>query len=137
AGADGVMLVAPYYNKPTQEGLYRHFATVAGEIPKPIMLYNIPGRTGVEIACQTIARLRAEYRNIVAIKHATGSVDGASELASLCDITILSGDDPLTLPLMSVGATGVVSVVANLYPTHVKSLTDAALRGDWLEARRW
>src|SRR5262245_47522050 len=116
AGADAVMLVSPYYNKPTQEGLYRHFAAVADAIDKPVMLYNIPGRTGVEIAPKTIARLRAEHRNIAAVKHATGSVDGACELASLCDITIMSGDDPLTLPLMSIGATGVVSVIATLYP---------------------
>lgn len=137
AGADGLMLVAPYYNRPNQRGLYEHFSFVAQAVPLPIMLYNIPGRTGVEISVETIARLHADHRNIVAVKHATGSVDGACELAAASDITILSGDDPLTLPLMSVGATGVVSVVANLLPHEMSALTGAALKGDWESARAW
>lgn len=136
AGADGLMLVSPYYNRPSQRGLYEHFAFVAQAVNLPIMLYNIPGRTGVEIAPETIARLHADHRNIVAVKHATGSADGASELASQCDISILSGDDTLTLPLMSIGAVGVVSVVANLLPKETSALTTAALSGNWAEALR-
>jgi len=136
AGADGLMLVNPYYNKPTQSGLYQHFSHCARELSAPIMLYNIPGRTGVELAVDTIARLRSEHRNIVAVKHATGEVDRASELSLASDITILSGDDPLTLPLMSIGARGVVSVLANLVPTDVKALTAAALKGRWDDALR-
>ena len=137
AGADAVMLVSPYYNKPNQEGLYRHFSHVARGVGVPIILYNIPGRTGVEISVETIARLRAEHRNIVAVKHATGSIDGATALAAASDIAILSGDDPLTLPLMSIGAIGVVSVIANLLPRETASLTTAALAGDWSAAKSW
>lgn len=131
AGADGVMLVTPYYNKPNQTGLYQHFSYVAGNLDLPVILYNVPGRAGVEISVETIARLREHHPNIVAVKHATGSVDGASALVCASDITILSGDDTLTLPLMSVGAVGVISVVANLLPREMSSLTDAALSGDW------
>jgi 4-hydroxy-tetrahydrodipicolinate synthase len=137
AGADAVMVVTPYYNKPNQEGLYRHFSYVAKGVGVPVILYNIPGRTGVEISVETIARLRAEHRNIVAVKHATGSIDSAAALAAASDITILSGDDPLTLPLMSLGAVGVVSVLANLLPRETTSLTRAALAGDWPAARSW
>jgi len=136
AGADGIMLVSPYYNRPTQEGLFQHFSTVARQTGGPIMLYNIPGRTGVEIAAPTIARLRAECPDIAAVKHATGQVDGVSELAELCDIAILSGDDPLTLPMLSVGAVGAVSVLANYAPADVRAMIDAALRGDWPAALR-
>ncbi len=136
AGADGLMLVNPYYNKPTQSGLYQHFSCCARELSAPIMLYNIPARTGVELSVETIARLRSEHRNILAVKHATGEVDRASELSLASDITILSGDDPLTLPLMSIGARGVVSVLANLVPADVKSLTAAALKGRWDDALR-
>lgn len=137
AGVDGLMLVSPYYNRPSQRGLYEHFSFIAQAVPLPILLYNIPGRTGVEISVETIARLHSDHRNIVAVKHATGSVDGASELASASDITILSGDDSLTLPLMSVGATGVVSVVGNLLPKEMSAMTGAALKGDWESARVW
>jgi 4-hydroxy-tetrahydrodipicolinate synthase len=136
AGASGVMLVAPYYNRPNQRGLYEHFAFVAQSIDAPIMLYNIPGRTGVEISVETIARLHADFPNVAAVKHATGSIEGASQLAAASDITILSGDDPLTLPLMSVGAAGVVSVIANLLPREMSSLVKAALSGDFDEAKR-
>ncbi|MEE8169451.1 MAG: 4-hydroxy-tetrahydrodipicolinate synthase [Phycisphaerae bacterium] len=136
AGADGLMLVSPYYNKPTQEGLRLHFGAIAAATQAPIMLYNIPGRTGVAIAPETVARLCAEHRNIAAVKHATGEVDGVTQLGLLCDVAVMSGDDPLTLPMMSVGARGVVSVLANLIPEDVKALTDAATRGDWNEARR-
>jgi len=137
AGADAVMVVSPYYNKPNQEGLYRHFSHVAKGVGVPVILYNIPGRTGVEISVETIARLRADHRNIVAVKHATGSLDGAVALAVASDIAVLSGDDPLTLPLMSIGAVGVVSVVANLLPRETSSMTRAALAGDWQTARSW
>ena len=135
AGADAVMLVTPYYNEPHPRGLYEHCSTVAKAVEAPVVLYNIPGRTGVEIDVDTLVRLHAEHDNIVAVKHATGSVDGASALAARSDITILSGDDTLTLPLMSVGAAGVISVIANLLPAETKTLTDAALSGDWPKAR--
>jgi len=135
AGADGLMLVAPYYNKPSQQGLYEHFSFVAQAARLPIMLYNIPGRCGVEISVETIVRLRKDHPNIVAVKHATGSIDGAGDLASRSDITILSGDDTLTLPLMSLGATGVVSVIANLLPREMSDMTHAAAAGDWVKAR--
>src|ERR1700694_690603 len=105
AGADGALMVGPYYNKPTQEGYYRHFATVAEAVDLPIILYNIPGRTGSNILPETIARLAA-IPTIVGIKEATGSLDQASQIAALCDLTILSGDDSLTLPLMSIGGRG-------------------------------
>jgi len=134
AGADGALQVAPYYNKPTQEGLYRHFAALAEAAEFPQVLYNIPGRCGVEVSVGTIVRLRADYPNIVAVKHATGSVDGASELSVSCDIDILSGDDSMTLPLMAVGGVGVISVLANVIPRDIKALTDAALAGDWKTA---
>lgn len=134
-GADGALMVNPYYNKPTQEGLYRHFMTVADKVAIPICLYNIPGRTGITMSPATVARL-AKHPNIVAIKEATGSLDIASEIASLCDITIVSGDDSLTLPLMSVGGKGVISVLSNIIPARVKALTAAALAGDYTTARK-
>jgi len=136
-GADGSLLVVPYYNRPTQEGLYRHFKEIADSVDLPHVLYNIPGRCGVEMSVQTICRLRADCRNIVAVKHATGSMDGASELLSRCDIGVISGDDSMTLPLISIGAAGVISVLANIVPRDVKAMTDAALRGDWDTARQW
>ena len=134
AGADGALHVAPYYNKPTQEGLYRHFAAVAEAVDIPIVLYNIPGRAAVEISADTIVRLRQDFAHIVAVKHATGTMDGASDLACRCDIDIISGDDSMTLPLMSIGGKGVISVIANLLPAATKALTDAALAGKWAEA---
>lgn len=120
-GADGALMVGPYYNKPTQEGYYLHFKAVAEEVGLPIILYNIPGRTASNINPETIARM-AELEAIVAIKEATGSMDQASQIAALCDLTILSGDDSLTLPLMSVGGEGVVSVVGNLVPREMKAM---------------
>ncbi len=136
-GADATLQVCPYYNKPTQEGLYQHFAAIAEEVDLPIVLYNIPGRCGGKgLAPETVARL-AEIENIVAIKEATGSLDQASEIASRCDITIISGDDSLTLPLASVGAKGVISVVANIVPADVKAMTDLILEGDFVSARKW
>jgi 4-hydroxy-tetrahydrodipicolinate synthase len=136
AGADGALMVGPYYNKPTQEGYYRHFAAVAQETDLPVVLYNIPGRTASNILPETIARL-AELPSIVALKEATGSLDQASHVASLCDLTILSGDDSLTLPLMSIGARGVVSVVGNLVPRDMQALVRAYGKGDTVEALRW
>ena len=136
-GADATLQVCPYYNKPTQEGLYQHFAAIAEEVDLPIVLYNIPGRCGGKgLTPETVARL-AEIENIVAIKEATGSLDQASEIASRCDITIISGDDSLTLPLASVGAKGVISVVANIVPADVKAMTDLILEGDFVSARKW
>jgi 4-hydroxy-tetrahydrodipicolinate synthase len=135
-GADAALIVAPYYNRPTQEGLFRHFAAIAEAVDMPLVLYNVPIRCGVEIKPETVARLRAAYPRYVAIKHATGSIDGASEIAALCDIDILSGDDSMTLPLMAVGAVGVVSVLANLIPAEVKTLVHAAVAGDWARANR-
>ena len=133
AGAAAGLSVNPYYNKPTQEGLYRHFMMLADRVDLPIVLYNIPGRTGITMSPQTVARLN-EHRNIVAIKEATGSLDIASEIMSLCDITVVSGDDSLTLPLMSIGAKGVISVASNLIPSEIKALTQAALNGDFRKA---
>jgi 4-hydroxy-tetrahydrodipicolinate synthase len=133
SGADGALMVGPYYNKPTQEGYYRHFAAVADACELPIVLYNIPGRTASNILPETIARL-AEIPSIVAIKEATGSLDQASHIASLCDLTILSGDDSLTLPLMSIGGRGVVSVVGNLLPRDLKALVAAYDAGKTAEA---
>jgi 4-hydroxy-tetrahydrodipicolinate synthase len=136
AGAQGALMVGPYYNKPTQEGYYRHFAAVADACDLPIVLYNIPGRTGSNILPETIARL-AEVPSIVAIKEATGSLDQASHIASLCDLTILSGDDSLTLPLMSIGGRGVVSVVGNVVPRDLKALVGAFDAGKVQEAIAW
>ncbi len=136
-GADATLQVGPYYNKPTQEGFYQHFKAIADEVDLPIVLYNIPGRCGGSgMTPETVARLSA-IENIVAIKEATGSLDQASEIASRCDITIISGDDSLTLPLASVGGKGVISVVANIVPADVKAMTDLILEGDFVSARKW
>ncbi len=135
-GADATLQVTPYYNKPMQEGFYQHFKAIAEEVHLPIVLYNIPGRCGAGMTPETIARL-AELENIVAVKEATGSLDQASEIAMRCDITILSGDDSLTLPLASVGGKGVISVVANIVPADVKAMTDLILEGDLVSARQW
>ena len=132
-GADAALMVNPYYNKPNQEGLYRHFMKVADSVELPICLYNIPGRTNITMQAETVARL-AKHQNIVAIKEATGSCDMASEIRQLTDLTILSGDDSLTLPLMSIGGAGVISVLSNLIPAKIKSLTSAALQGDFAAA---
>jgi len=129
AGRVPVIAVAPYYNKPTQEGLYRHFAAIAEAVDLPIVLYNIPGRTSVNMTPETVARL-AQLPQIVAIKEATGSMDQTSEILARCDLAVLSGDDSLTLPLMALGARGVISVAANLVPQDVKRLTAAMLAGD-------
>ncbi len=131
-GVDGALLVAPYYNKPSQEGLFRHFKAIADATSLPIMLYNIPGRCGVDIAPDTVARLAKECRNIVSIKEASGSVERVSELRARLpeSFTILSGDDSLTLPFMSVGAVGTVSVASNLFPAEICALVHAYHSGD-------
>ncbi len=125
---DATLQVCPYYNKPNQEGLYRHFSTIA-DLGLPVVLYNIPGRSGREIAVETVARL-AGHGKIVAIKEAGGSVERVSAILDACGLTVLSGDDMLTLPMMSVGAQGVVSVASNLVPRLVGDLVRAATRGD-------
>jgi 4-hydroxy-tetrahydrodipicolinate synthase len=137
AGADAFLLVAPYYNRPTQEGLFLHFAQVAEVTDKPIILYSIPGRCGVEISVPVIERLRARYPHVAHIKEAGGSVDRVDQIISALgsDITVLSGDDSLTLPFMAVGAQGVVSVASNLYPKEVGKLVSLALANDYPKAR--
>ncbi|MFA7062512.1 MAG: 4-hydroxy-tetrahydrodipicolinate synthase [Pedobacter sp.] len=136
-GVDGALLVTPYYNKPTQEGLYRHYMAVANGVALPQILYNVPGRTGVNLLPETVARL-APHGNIVAIKEATGSLQQGSEVIALCgdQIDVLSGDDFITFPLMSCGAKGVISVLANIMPKTVADLVDAFFAGDLETARQ-
>lgn len=131
-GVDGTLQVTPYYNKPTQEGLYRHFATVA-DIGVPVVLYNVPGRTGRAIDIQTVSRLY-DHGNVVAIKEASGSVERVSAILDACDITVLSGDDMLALPMISVGAQGVISVASHIVPREMSQLVSAALAGDMTTA---
>jgi len=137
AGADGALLITPYYNKPTQEGLYRHYKAVAEAVDMPLVLYNIPGRTGVNMLPTTVARL-AVMKNIVGIKEGSGSVQQASEIAQTCGdrLTVLSGDDPLTLPMMAVGAKGVITVTANVMPKEMAQLVASFQAGRIDEARR-
>lgn len=132
-GADCTLQVTPYYNKPTQEGLYRHFSMVADTCKLPVVLYNVPGRTGTAIAAETIARL-AKNTNVLAVKEAGGSVERVSEILSLCDIAVMCGDDSLTVPMMSVGAKGVISVASNIIPAELKKMTDACAAGDFASA---
>lgn len=132
-GADASLQVTPYYNKPTQEGLYQHFLTVAEEVDLPVVLYNVPGRSGVEISIETVKRLSV-HKNIQAIKEAAGSVDRVSQVLNSCDLTVLSGDDALTLPMMSVGATGVISVASNIIPAQMSELCAAVNSGDFAKA---
>jgi 4-hydroxy-tetrahydrodipicolinate synthase len=129
AGADGVLVVTPYYNKPTPEGMFRHFSEVAKAAEIPVMLYNVPSRTSVSLSPATVARL-SRIKNIAAIKEAAGSCQQVADIISLCDITVMSGDDSLTLPFMSLGATGVVSVAANIIPDKMHELTSSFLEGD-------
>ncbi len=136
AGADGALIVAPYYNKPMQEGFYQHYLAIAEAVELPIVVYNIPGRSAKNIEPETINRL-GEHPNIVAVKESTGSMDQASQILSGSDLTLLSGDDSLTLPLMSLGGSGVVSVAGNVVPKDVKTMVEAAARGDWEPAREW
>ncbi|MBX7072582.1 MAG: 4-hydroxy-tetrahydrodipicolinate synthase [Pirellulales bacterium] len=136
SGADAALVVAPYYNKPTQEGFYLHFKALAEAVDIPICVYNIPGRTGKNIEPETIARM-AEHRNITMVKEATGSMDQASQIVALTDLTVLSGDDSLTLPLLSIGGRGVISVVGNIVPQDMIELCAAFESGDLQAAQRW
>jgi 4-hydroxy-tetrahydrodipicolinate synthase len=135
-GADGSLQVAPYYNKPTQEGLFRHFAAIAESTDLPLVLYNIPGRTGVTISAETMARL-AEIPNIVGVKDSTLSMNIVADVISLCgeDFAVLSGDDPMTLPLVALGGRGVISVASNVAPGAVSDMVRALLEGDWERGR--
>ena len=135
-GADGSLQVAPYYNKPTQEGLYRHFAAIAESTDLPLILYNIPGRTSVTISAETVASL-AEIPNIVGVKDSTLSMNMISEVISLCgeEFDVLSGDDPMTLPLISLGGVGVISVASNVAPGAVSEMVKALLEGEWERGR--
>ena len=133
-GADGALMVTPYYNKPTQEGLYRHYEAVAQAVPIPIMVYNVPGRTGVSLAPETTARL-SKIPTIIALKDASGNVEQVTQVRSLCSIQILSGEDSLTFPILCLGGTGVVSVAANVIPKGVAEMCARALKGDLAGAR--
>ncbi len=133
-GADGALVITPYYTKPTQRGMIEHFTKLARETAVPLVLYNVPGRTGVNLEPATVARL-SEVPRIVAIKEASGSVDQTNMILSLCSIAVLSGDDMLTLPIMSVGGKGVISVIANVAPREVSQMVRAGLEGRWEEAR--
>ena len=132
-GVDATLQVTPYYNKPSSQGLFEHFSAVA-EVGVPVVLYNVPGRSGKEIPVDVVARL-AENENIVAVKEAGGSVERVSAILDCCDITVVSGDDSLALPMMVVGAKGVISVASNIIPAEVSSLINAANNGDWEIAR--
>ncbi|MFY9268520.1 MAG: 4-hydroxy-tetrahydrodipicolinate synthase [Candidatus Manganitrophaceae bacterium] len=136
AGASGALLITPYYNKPTQEGLYQHYKAIAKAVDLPLVLYNIPSRTGVNMLPSTVARLM-EFDNIVGMKEGTGSLQQISDLVQLCGerLIILSGDDFTALPTMAVGGKGVISVTANIAPAEMAKMTEAALRGDYTEAR--
>ena len=138
AGADGALMVAPYYNKPTQEGLFQHYRAVARATKLPIVLYSIPGRCGIEIGVDTVKRLAAACKNIVGIKEAGGNADRVSQLQAACGpkFEILSGDDSLTLPFMAVGARGVISVASNVIPKEVANMVRAFARGDLKTAQK-
>ncbi|MCH2145561.1 MAG: 4-hydroxy-tetrahydrodipicolinate synthase [Phycisphaerales bacterium] len=133
-GADAALHVAPYYNRPSQEGLYTHFMAIADSADHPIVVYDVPGRSGVRIAPETIIRL-AGHPNIRGLKAAGGSIDDVTEVVRGCDLSVLSGDDTLTLPMMSVGARGVISVLSNVMPATVSSLCTAVHEGRWEDAR--
>lgn len=139
AGADALLVLSPYYNKPTQEGLYRHFKAVAGKVSSPIVVYNIPGRTAINILPSTLERLAQDCPNIIGVKESSGNLDQISEIIrtlpdSFC---VLSGDDSLTLPILSLGGLGVISVVSNVFPKEVQALCQAFLRGDSQRARHF
>lgn len=137
AGATGALVVNPYYNRPTQEGLYRHFRAIAEAVDIPILVYNIAGRTAVNVETDTLVRLVKDCPNIVGVKEASGSLDQMTQVILACgpDFSVLSGDDNITLPLMSVGGRGVISVIANIVPRETSEMTHAALAGDWKLAR--
>ena len=131
AGADGALIVCPYYNRPTQEGLYQHFKTIAESVPLPIIPYNIPGRTGVNLMPEMVAKL-AKIKNIVGIKEASGSIKQMSDVINLCggDFSVLSGDDIFTLPLLAIGGSGIISVISNVAPADMAGLVDAYVAGN-------
>jgi 4-hydroxy-tetrahydrodipicolinate synthase len=133
-GADAALLVTPYYNRPTQEGMFRHYAAIAERVDLPLVLYNVPLRTGVNLSNDTVVRLRERYPHIAAIKDASGCVDHVTDLLSRSDITVLCGDDALTWPMMALGAEGVISVISNLVPRLMKSLVESAQRRDMGDA---
>jgi 4-hydroxy-tetrahydrodipicolinate synthase len=135
--ADGALLISPYYNKPTQDGIFHHYKAVADSVDIPLIVYNIPGRTGSNIALETFVRL-CEVKNIVAVKESSGSMDQCSDILKYCGdrLTLLSGDDPLAVPLMAIGAKGVISVVTNVMPREVHEMVAAALAGDFARARQ-
>jgi 4-hydroxy-tetrahydrodipicolinate synthase len=137
AGADGVLMVTPYYNKPTQEGLYQHFQAIAAEVPIPVILYNVPGRTGGNLLPETVLRL-ASVPNIVGIKEASGSLKQIMDVIHLCpdDFSVLSGDDAVALPVLAMGGSGVISVFANVAPADMAGMIDAYQAGDMAKARK-
>ncbi len=135
-GADASLQVAPYYNKPTQEGFYQHFKAIAEAVGIPHCIYNIPGRSAKNIEPETIARM-ADLPNIAMVKEATGSLDQCSQVLSLTNLTVLSGDDSLTIPMMSIGASGVISVAGNLVPKDIIAMVKSALAEDYVMARKW
>jgi 4-hydroxy-tetrahydrodipicolinate synthase len=136
AGADGALIVCPYYNRPTQEGLYQHFKTIAESVPIPIIPYNIPSRTGVNLMPEMVAKL-SKIKNIVGIKEASGSIKQMSDVINLCgkDFDVLSGDDIFTLPLMAIGGAGIISVISNVAPADMAGLVDAFDAGDLVRAK--
>lgn len=135
-GADGCLVVTPYYNRPTQEGLYQHYKKLAESVNLPMVMYNVPTRTGVDLQPDTVVRL-SKVSNIVAVKEATGNVANAMKILAMApDFTVLSGDDSMTVPMMSIGAKGLISVVANIVPKEMHQMTSAALKGDFAEAKR-
>ncbi|HTN71576.1 MAG TPA: 4-hydroxy-tetrahydrodipicolinate synthase [Methylomirabilota bacterium] len=136
SGADGALMISPYYNRPTQEGIFQHYKKVASEVGIPIIVYNIPGRTGSKIEPETLARM-SEIKNIVGVKEATGSVDQAIDVIRLCgeNFAVYSGEDTLTFSLMSLGGKGVISTVANIVPKEMSQLAEACVKGDWEKGR--
>ena len=138
SGADGALMISPYYNRPTQEGIYQHYKKVADSVGIPIIIYNIPGRTGSKIEPETLARL-SEIKNVAGVKEATGSVDQAIDVIRLCGdrLAVYSGEDSLTFSLMALGGKGVISTVANIAPKEMSQLTEACLKGNWERGREF
>jgi 4-hydroxy-tetrahydrodipicolinate synthase len=137
AGADGALMISPYYNRPTQEGIYQHYKKVAESVSIPIIVYNIPGRTGSKIEPETLARL-SEIKNVAGVKEATGSIEQAIDVIRLCgdNLAVYSGEDSLTFSLMALGGKGVISTVANIVPKEMSQLTEACLKGNWESGRK-
>ncbi|MCD8350111.1 MAG: 4-hydroxy-tetrahydrodipicolinate synthase [Planctomycetaceae bacterium] len=137
SGADSILVITPYYNRPTPEGLYQHYGTVAEACDLPVMIYNVPSRTGTNILPETIIRINKSFPTVIGVKEASGSVDQSAQIINGCAMDVMSGDDSLALPIMAVGGTGVVSVIANIAPAETKQFMDAALAGDYVKAREW